>query len=360
MNNYKFNKEPYMSKKNITSEIFLELNISDTKKYISQNNYKEEMSNEIEPYLKKKLKNGYILGKKNLQIYYEKFIINDAKANIVICHGFGEYTEKYYELIYYFIREGYSVFIIEHRGHGHSKRLGIDDSQVNVEKFSYYVEDFKKFIDEIVIPDSKNKSLFLFAHSMGGAIGTNFLEKYTNYFKAAVLSSPMHEINTGEHSKTLANIISMSMKLCGKKTMYLPGQVPSTGEKKFSSKATSCKERYEYQDEKIKKNNLYHSGGSSALWYLESSKAIKKLLKKKNASKVIIPVLLFQTEYDLYVMPRAQDKFASYAKNCELIHVNKSNKTERLSLSRHRNKGEPIPLIFYPVFSARCFSDVNR
>ena len=57
------------------------------------------------------------------------------------------------------------------------------------------------------------------------------------------------------------------------------------------------------------------------MWYLESLKATKKLIKKENASKVKIPVLLFQAEYDTYVIPKGQNKFASYAKNCELIHV---------------------------------------
>ena len=296
----------------------------DYKNYISQKNYKEDMLNKVEPYLKKKLKNGYILGKKNLKLYYEKFIVNNAKASIVICNGFGEYTEKYYELIYYFMKEGYSIFIIEHRGQGRSQRLGIDDSQVNVEKFNYYVEDFKKFIDEIVIADSNNKDLLLFAHSMGGGIGTIFLEEYTHYFRAAVLSSPMHEINTGKSPKILANIISRGMKLYGKGIMYLPGQMPYREEKKFPSRATSCKERYEYAFEKIKNNNSYHSGGSSALWYIESSKATRKIVKKENASKVKIPVLLFQAEYDMYVIPRAQNKFATYAKNCEIIHVKDS------------------------------------
>ena len=44
-------------------------------------------------------------------------------------------------------------------------------------------------------------------------------------------------------------------------------------------------------------------------------------MKKENASKVKIPVLLFQSEYDTYVISRGQNKFASYAKDCELIHV---------------------------------------
>lgn len=53
----------------------------------------------------------------------------------------------------------------------------MDNYQINVENFDYYVEDFKKFIDEIVIPDSRNKKLLLFAHSMGGCIGTVFFRE---------------------------------------------------------------------------------------------------------------------------------------------------------------------------------------
>lgn len=308
-----------MSISNTAVELFSDVKYRRT--YIYEKNYKYDMRKKVEPYLKKYLKHGYLLGKNNSKLYYEKFIVEKPKANIVICHGFGECTEKYYELIYYFIQEGYSVFIIQHRGHGRSQRLGIDESQVNVESFNYYVEDFKKFIDEVVILSSRNKELFLFAHSMGGGIGTAFLEQYTNYFKAAVLSSPMHEINTGKVPKVLAHIISKSMKILRMGKRYLPGQTPYKEKKNVQSNATSCKERYEYLYEKIKKNKAYQSGGSSALWYLESSKATKNLLKKENVSKVEIPVLLLQTEYDTYVKPEAQNKFAAYAQNCQLVRV---------------------------------------
>jgi lysophospholipase len=289
--------------------------------YIYEKNYKENMIKKVEPYLKKNLKSGYLLGNKNLKLYYEKFMVKNPKANIVICHGFGECTEKYYELIYYFMLEGYSVFIVQHRGHGRSQRLGIDESQINVENFNYYVEDFKKFIDEIVIPNSVNKELFLFAHSMGGGIGTVFLEKYTDYFKAAVLSSPMHEINTGKIPKVLAEIISKSMLFFGMKQKYVPGQTPYMEKSDFDGSATNSIKRYEYLYEKIRNNKEYQSGGSSVLWYLESLKATKDLVKKENASKVKIPVLLLQTEYDTYVKPEAQNKFGEYAQNCEIVQV---------------------------------------
>lgn len=318
--------------------------------FISQKNYKEKMQNVVEPYLKQKLKCGYITGKNNVKLYYEKFIAENSKANIVICHGFAEFTEKYYELIYYFIKERYSVFIIEHRGHGRSQRLGIDNSQINVEMFDYYVQDFKQFIDEVVIPNSNDKELLLFAHSMGGAIATVFLEKYTNYFVAAVLSSPMHGISTGNTPEILAKIVSMTMKLWGKEAKYLPGQVPYNKKKFFPSKSTSCKERYEYLFEKIKNNKEYHNGGSSALWYLESLKATKVLTKKKNASKIKIPILLFQAELDNHVIPKAQDKFAAYAGNCKLIY---------LKGSMHGTYFEKDEILFSVFEKALSFYEAN-
>ena len=299
----------------------LNLNIKNIEKYISYNNYANDMRNKVEHYLKQKRQSGYISGKENVELYYEKFIIENSKANIVICHGFGEFTEKYYEIIYYFMQEGYSVFIIEHRGHARSTKLGIDDSQINVEKFNYYVDDFKKFIDEIVIPSGSNKELLLFAHSMGGGIGTIFLEKYTEYFKAAVLSAPMHEINTGEVPKFLAGITAKILKFIGKKNSYLPGKKPYSSKKDLENSGTDSKERYEYIYNKIESNELYQSGGPSVQWYTESLKATRWLVKKNNASKVKIPVLLLQAEYDTYVMPKAHIKFARYATNCEVIYV---------------------------------------
>lgn len=315
-----------MSKEIKSSRIYSDLDFEfrDVNRYISQSHYKEEMSSKVEPYLKENLKKGYVSGVNNIKLYYEKYIVENSKAGVVICHGFGEFTEKYNEVIYYLMREGYSVFILEHRGHGRSQRLGMDEYQINVERFNYYVDDFKKFIDEIVLPQNENKSLFLFAHSMGGAIGTVFLESYTKYFKAAVLSSPMYEINTGKVPKVLANVVAGGMKLFGKGINYLPGQLPYMDKKMFSSRSTSCKERYDYLQEKIRNNNCYHSGGSSAIWYLESLKATRKLIKKENVLKVKIPVLLFQAEHDTHVIPRAQNKFSTYAENCELVYVKDS------------------------------------
>lgn len=254
-------------------------------KYISEKNLILEMEKRVEPYLKSIAESGTIAGKNNIKLYYEKYVVKNSKGNIVISHGFGEFIEKYNELIYYFLQENYSVYIIEHRGNSRSQRLGKDDSQINVENFNYYIEDFKKFLDEVVKKDSIEKQTFLFGHSMGGGIGTIFLEKYPNYFDKAVFSSPMYEINSGKTPKIIAIFICILMNMFGKSKEYIPGQKEYTGERKFPNRTTSSENRYNYQYNKIKNNKFYQTGGASAKWYLESLIATKRLRAKKNAKK---------------------------------------------------------------------------
>ena len=128
---------------------------------------------------------------------------------VILCYAMDtESLERYRELIYYFMKNGYNVFGVEHRGHGRSGTLGIaDKTQLNVSNFSQYVTDFKVFMDEIVMVNNEDKKVLLFGHSMGGAIGTKFLEDYPGYFNGAILNAPMLEVHTGDIPKFLADII---------------------------------------------------------------------------------------------------------------------------------------------------------
>ena len=211
--------------------------------FISEENYADEMQQVVEPYLSNLEENGYIEGQEGIDIFYKKYILEDAVGSIVISHGFTECLEKFTELIYYFTEMGYSVYGLEHRGHGRSSNLNLKEkSQIHIDSFDYYIEDLKIFMDEIV--QKKGNSVFLFAHSMGGAIGTLFLEKYQEYFEKAVLSSPMMEINTGSYSENMAYLISKFFIAIGKGKNYIFGQGPFNGEYNLEESATSNKYRY--------------------------------------------------------------------------------------------------------------------
>lgn len=293
--------------------------------YISENNYESDMKSIVEPYINARMESGYINGDEDVKLYYEKYEAENAKASIVISHGYTESLEKYHEIIYYFLKNGYNVFGIEHRGHGRSGTLGIaDKTQIDVKNFDQYVTDFKSFMDEIVIPNKDNKKIFLFAHSMGGAIGTKFLEDYPNYFDAAILNAPMLEVNTGNIPKFLAEIIVDFEVAIGNGGAYVLGKKPYTPVYNKDEIGTTSLNRYEYFHNIVVYNEKLQRGGASYNWTKQAFITTEEIVKEKNASKVEIPVLLFQAGHDTYVIPEGQNKFAKAAKDCKIIKVDNS------------------------------------
>lgn len=290
--------------------------------YISETNYKEDMDNIVMPYIESKMKYGYINGIDNTKLYYEIYNSDNPKGNIVISHGYTESLEKYHEIIYYFLNSGYNVFGIEHRGHGRSGSLGIaDKSQIYVNSFSDYIEDLKIFMDEVVVPNCGGMKLYLYAHSMGGAIGSRFLEVYPQYFSKAVLNAPMMEVNTEGIPVLIAKAVVKASVILGYGGEYVIGKGPFSPSYSFDGVGTSSENRWKYIDELANENQEIQRGEASYKWTDEAFKVTKEITKKEVASKVTIPILLFQSGNDAYVNPGGQNKFAQYAQNCELIKI---------------------------------------
>ena len=87
---------------------------------ILEKDFHTSMTDIVIPLLNSLESSGYINGEDNMRIFYKKYVLKNSKGTIVISHGFKEFIEKYSELIYYFIMDGFSVYIHEHRGHGRS------------------------------------------------------------------------------------------------------------------------------------------------------------------------------------------------------------------------------------------------
>ena len=119
------------------------------------------------------------------------------RGAIVISHGFTEFAEKYDELVWYFLLAGYSVCVLEHRGHGKSSRDVENPCMVWIDDWRRYVADLAGFAETIGQQYAAGMPLNLFCHSMGGGIGALVLEQYPTLFDKAVLSAPMIAPATG-------------------------------------------------------------------------------------------------------------------------------------------------------------------
>src|SRR5699024_2165915 len=160
---------------------------------------------------------------------------------------------------------------------------------------------------------------YLYAHSMGGAIGALFLEKYNNYFEKAILNCPMMEIDTGKYPKIFSKIVSKLFCIIGMGNKYLFGHGPFNNKADLKNSGTSSQKRYDsYFNKQLKYKELQTSGGSFN-WINQAFKGIKELLKKENIANINADILLFQAGKDTFVKPNGHNKFVSLAKNCELV-----------------------------------------
>ncbi|AEJ01322.1 alpha/beta hydrolase fold containing protein [Nitrosomonas sp. Is79A3] len=265
-------------------------------------------------------KNGNFSGIDGVEIKYKTFIRNDEKGAIVISSGRTEGYIKYQELVYDLGKQGYSIYIMDHRGQGFSGRMTQNKQMGHVKKFDDYVEDLKYFVDNVVkqIP---HKNIFLLGHSMGGGIATLYIEKYPDDFKAAALSSPMHEpgdrllfINEGCGAVRATrwwreNVFGISEPryVALKGDYSRPACTGSEDDLTHSivrcTKVADLYENKNFHDVKL--------GGPSTHWAAEACEIAVELRSKKETNKIKIPVLVLQAGDDKAVNSDGQNEFCN-------------------------------------------------
>ena len=249
---------------------------------ITEEKYNEELTRYVLPFIRLNFEDGYMKSADVTRIHYGYVTTPVAKAAIVISHGFTECMPKYYEMIYYFAKAGYSVYMVEHRGHGFSERSVSDMSMVTVNSFDDYVSDLDMFIREIVMKREGRRPLYLYGHSMGGAIAALYLEKHPE----AILF--------------VAGVLNWNDK-------YLPSQTQYTDEYDFESSCCLSKARYDYIYKCKVEEERYRTNGATYRWCRAGRKASKYI--KKHAQEIKIPVLLCQAGKDYLVSNTAEDEF---------------------------------------------------
>ena len=289
---------------------------------VEASSYTQTMTDEVLPFLDGVRSVGTIAAKGDgHRIYYERYDVEGEKGTVVILHGFSEFIAKYNEVIYYFLKQGYDVFMIEHFGHGYSQRsdsLNEDLAKIQVKDFDVYTADLKQFLDEVVLPHKGAGGLFLFAHSMGGGIGTRFLEQYPGYFDKAVLTSPMIGVQTNGVPEFLASFIASSAVFFGQGDGYVFGHSAWDGnDGDFLESPGTSYTRYLYYNELRRSDDYHQTYGATWAWLKSSLKATSKMVK--DAEKLTVPTVLFQADGDTLVRNDRQLELAAKAPDVRIV-----------------------------------------
>lgn len=291
---------------------------------IEDTEYSKYMKNHVEPYLDGLKKFGLYEREKEKPLYYEGYMLDDAIGTVIVAHGFCESVQKYKEVIYYFLKEHYNVFLLDHRGHGKSVREtgNSDFSLTHIENFMNYVEDFRGFIEEIAVPMAgKNGPFYIYAHSMGGAIATRYLQMYPGRIKKAILTAPMLDLYM-TMPQIQAKAISHYMVKTGRGASYIAGQKPFNSSEAYEKSSSSSRARYEYYFNKRIANQELQNNAGSYSWLYESIKIIKKIQKEKR--QIQIPICIFSAEKDNLVTREGQLAIAKRTPDAQLVLVPES------------------------------------
>ena len=139
--------------------------------------YSRVMNDTVLPWLSARGCETSVLSADGHPLFCVSYEADNPVGTVVIVHGFTENAYKYAELIWSLLHLGFSVLAYDQRGHGRSWRAdGIPDISVtHVDHFSDYVEDLKTVCN--AYKDKLPSPWFLFAHSMGGAVASLYLEQ---------------------------------------------------------------------------------------------------------------------------------------------------------------------------------------
>ena len=285
--------------------------------FIGDDDYRERMDGEVADFIRDHVTHEYMMAADGLSLSYYYALPEESKGTVVIEHGFCEFFEKLAEMVYYYYRAGFAVFLLEARGHGASERVfkDMDPDMVYVASFDDYMRDFHDFTEKVVKEKSGKRPLMAFGHSMGGCIVARTLEDYPDLFDRALLSSPMMSLDWGGLPMPLVYAAILRADLLRKDKTYLPGQHGFDDIVTWPKSSMKSKVRYDHMfecREKVPGNRCY--GGCYA-WGKASLHGMKTCVKR--AEKIRTPVLMLTAGQDHMVTAEGQEKFLKRCRTAE-------------------------------------------
>lgn len=250
---------------------------------------------------------GISARKENLGIYWEYYAPDQGCDKVIfISHGFTESTLEYSELIYYFLRCGYGVFMCDHMGHGKSYRLVQETWLTHITSFSDYIKDMHYLIEHVVVPMSEGKHRYLYGHSMGGAIAILYLEEHPGLFEKCILASPMVAPASGDIPEFLGGALASFMCMLGQGDRPLMVQKPFDGEDHWEdNNCGTSKPRYLWYLNRQRQDINLQNSAATYSWAKEAANVQYPILAQ--AYSVQIPVLVCQAGLDTLVSPTPMD-----------------------------------------------------
>jgi lysophospholipase len=322
-------------------------------------------------FYKSKSKREYFTSFDGVKIAYDFIKVDGAKQALVISHGTGESSIRYAEVAYDLMNNKlpYSIFILNHRGHGYSDRLLgkykqwdsnwdvfnvmqediLEYRKIYVNDFDDYVKDFAQFV-KLVKEKHGFEKVSAIGHSLGGGVVTRYAELNPIELDKMILSAPLHSVigllgadNNDYLSKAIISLGDLfshkGYSLGGKSFNHFVTTYDS--DKNDLNQYTTSHNRFfmkKFLGQEFPETSL---GGLSWGFADAIYEGVKDI--RRDAGNIKIPTLIFQTQYDAYVHPSGQNTVcdamnAATPKLCKIKFVQDSKHEVFLERDLIRNE----------------------
>ncbi len=284
--------------------------------FITEDQFAQDFDLRVVPFIQSGETSSFV-GKDGVSLFYRRILQANAKANVVLVHGFNESELKFRELAYIFGQSGYNVHLYDHRGFGQSeKSIEGKPTQAWVQNFDDYVADMNIFFQQVY--DAKGLPTFVLAHSMGAVVVARYMQQYDNVIQKAVLSSPMIQPDSSPYPAPLAMAIAKAAIIAGQGKNFALGQDPFPNGQPAEGKPDSSSSVRVDRLLADRESTGYPAVGATWRWVYESLKQTGSTLDRRNTAKIKAPILLFQATEDKYVNLEPQRTFCQRVPQCQL------------------------------------------
>jgi acylglycerol lipase len=128
----------------------------------------------------------------------------DTKAAILLVHGLGEHSSRYAHWAAKLVNEGISVLTFDFRGHGQTP-----GKPGQISDFTKLLDDIQLLVDK-GISEFENIPVFLYGHSMGGNLVTNYVISKNINLAGIILTSPWFELTNLPSQLKLSSALFLS------------------------------------------------------------------------------------------------------------------------------------------------------
>ncbi len=229
----------------------------------------------------------------------------EPRGTIVLLHGRNEVIEKYFETVRDLTAMGFWVATFDWRGQGGSERILADPRKGYVRRFSDYELDLERFIEHVVLPDTR-LPFHILAHSTGGLVALSAAPGLSSRIERMVLTAPFVALGGQAVSQRRAALLMRIACLAGFGALSVG---KDTNAPAFEGNGlTSDRARFERNGAIVEAVPELALGRPTARWLSEAFGAMRRVTRQSHLETIRIPTLVISPTGDPIVPAAALEE----------------------------------------------------